>query len=163
MSGEGDDRSVPIGQHVVTMRLHFYAFDVSACARRELRQIVGQKHADLLLVRSDGVDIDKCARQLKDVHKTVWIEEAPWQLYMPPARRVKRWFVPLPDSAPLLRPNSCRKNDSGQVLTLPPNRNARTHRSDFGEEAPFTLRSGMSPELRAGLLMAPAPLPEIPG
>ena len=57
-------------------------------------------------------------------------------------------------------------NDSEQVLARLTNRGvARVLRGEFhygfGEAAPFTLRSGLLPEMRAGLLLAPAPLSEL--
>lgn len=61
-----------------------------------------------------------------------------------------------PDSAPPVF-----TDDSGQVLTVPPNRKAANPASDFGEAAPFDQALRDSPEPRAGLLMAPAPLPRL--
>jgi hypothetical protein len=52
-------------------------------------------------------------------------------------------------------------DDSGQVLTLPPNRTpTRAVRADFGgdETGPFRPAAPRRPELRNRLLMASAPL-----
>jgi len=60
------------------------------------------------------------------------------------ARTLYRQLLPLPDSAPPGPSHFYVPNDSGPVLTRPPNRRApNLPRCDFGKAAPFTRRSGI--------------------
>ena len=61
-----------------------------------------------------------------------------------------------------LHPIRIASNDSEQVLAVAHQPHApRIRRFDFGEGCPFHQALRNSPELRAGLLLAPAPLPRL--
>ena len=61
----------PVREHVEAVRLHVHALPRAARPGRQMRKMVGQILAHLLLIGRDGIDIDQRARQLENIHNAL--------------------------------------------------------------------------------------------
>ena len=123
MRRQRNHRRIPRGQHIIAVRFHLQALHAPARGRGQLRQVVRQKYSDGFFIRSHRIDIDQRARKFEDSHMHARAQE--WrnqERRRPngPSRNFTKCRFPI-----ALHP--ARKNgpnDSGQVLTVPPNRRA---------------------------------------
>ena len=152
---EGDDGRAPMGEDVETPLGDGHFLDRAAVLVGEGLEVLKQELANLLFVVGYRFDVDQRPCELEYVHTLLsemrFGEEAGGAGRREVAGRVH------PDSAPpVLSPD-----DSGQVLTLPPNRSDTLIQARFRRNCLSTPFAGCSggPELRRQLLIAAAPLP----